>query len=324
MEPRCYYPARAGGVVTIPPDLGGIPINIDPTLFKWGDFPLQITWHGFFTAVGTLIGIWLAVRWATRAGFTEDDTFSVAMWGVIGAIVGARLFHVVDQWDFYSRDPISIIKVNEGGLAIYGTIVGGPLAGALYAWRRKLSVARYADIAAPPLILGMAIGRIGDIINGEHHGAHAAGFPLAVVYTNPNTLGEIGAPVHLAVGYELVMDLVIFGFLVWLARGFVRRRNGRWRFNWQPRYPRDGMLFWTYVCLYSLGRFFIQFYRVDTQFALGLSQAQLLSVLTAMVAVWALVYQWQRARRAGPSIREFEAKPAVQQQTPEATANVPS
>ena len=85
------------------PDLGGIPINIDPTLFKWDGVPLQITWHGFFTAVGTLVGIWLAVRWATRAGFTEDDTFSVAMWGVIGAIVGARLFHVVDQWDFYAQ-----------------------------------------------------------------------------------------------------------------------------------------------------------------------------------------------------------------------------
>lgn len=263
--------------------------------------PLQITWHGFFTAVGTLVGIWLAVRWATRAGYTEDDTFSVAMWGVIGAIIGARLFHVIDQWDFYAKDPISILRVNEGGLAIYGTIVGGPIAGALYAWRKRLNVARLADIAAPPLILGMAIGRIGDIINGEHHGAHAQGFPLAVVYTNPNTLGEIGVPVHLAVGYEMVMDLLIFAFLVWLARGAMRLPTSRWAFNWQPRLPRDGMLFWTYLCVYSLGRFFIQFYRQDTPFALGLSQAQLLSVLTAMVAIWVLVYQWTRARKYGPS-----------------------
>jgi phosphatidylglycerol:prolipoprotein diacylglycerol transferase len=270
-------------------------------LFKWAGVPLQITWHGFFTAVATLAGIWLAVRWAVRAGYTEDDTFSVAMWGVIGAIIGARLFHVIDPWDFYAKDPIAILRVNEGGLAIYGTIVGGPIAGALYAWRKKLNVARLADVAAPPLILGMAIGRIGDIINGEHHGAHAPGFPLAVVYTNPNTLGEIGVPVHLAVGYEMILDLVIFGFLVWLARGFVRQRAGKWHFNWEPRYPRDGMLFWTYLCLYSLGRFFIQFYRQDTTFALGLSQAQLLSVLTAMVAVWALVYQYQRYRRAGPA-----------------------
>jgi phosphatidylglycerol---prolipoprotein diacylglyceryl transferase len=291
--------------------LGPIPIPFDPTIFKLDGVPLQITWHGFFTAVGTLVGIWLAVRWASRAGFTEDDTFSVAMWGVIGAIIGARLFHVIDQWDFYSKDPISIFKVNEGGLAIYGTIVGGPLAGAIYAWRKGFNVARLADIAAPPLMLGMAIGRIGDVINGEHHGAHATGFPLAVAYTNPNSLGEIGVPVHLAVGYELVMDLVIFAGLVWLARGFVKRRNGRWRFNWSPRLPRDGMLFWSYLFVYSLGRFFIQFYRQDTPFALGLSQAQLLSVISAMAGIWALVYQYQRARRLGPSTTDLvtEAEP---------------
>jgi phosphatidylglycerol---prolipoprotein diacylglyceryl transferase len=283
------------------PDVGGIPINIDPTLFKWDGIPLQITWHGFFTAVGTLVGIWLAVRWATRAGYTEDDTFSVAMWGVIGAIVGARLFHVIDQWDFYAKDPISILKVNEGGLAIYGTIVGGPIAGAIYAWRKGLSIPTLADIAGISLILGMGIGRIGDVINGEHHGANAQGFPLAVVYTNPNTLGQIGVPVHLAVGYELVMDLLICGLLVWLARGFVRERDGRWRFNWEPRFPRAGMLFWFYLLIYSIGRFFIQFYREDTPFALGLSQAQLLSVLTAMVAVWGLAYQYNRANKLGPT-----------------------
>ncbi len=286
------------------PDVGGIPIFIDPTLFRIDlpMFPIQVTWHGFFTAVGTLVGIWLAVRWATKAGFTEDDTFSVAMWGVVGAIIGARLFHVVDQWDFYSRDPTMILRINEGGLAIYGTVICGPLAGALYAWRKRLNVARLADVAAPALIMGMAIGRIGDVINGEHHGIRAPGFPLAVVYTHPNTLGELNQPVHLAVGYELIMDLLIFGLLVWLARGFVRDR-GRLHFNWDPRYPRDGMLFWTYLAAYSLGRFFVQFYRVDTVFALGISQAQLMSVLTAMIAVWALVYQWNRARRSGPSER---------------------
>jgi prolipoprotein diacylglyceryl transferase len=291
-----------------PEDLGpiselGIPIHIDPTLFRWDGlgFPLQITWHGFFTAVGTLVGIWLAVRWATRAGYTEDDTFSVAMWGVIGAIVGARLFHVIDQWDLYARDPIAILRVNEGGLAIFGTVVGGPLAGALYAWRRGLNVARLADIAAPPLILGMGIGRIGDIINGEHHGTAAAGFPLAFTYTHPNTLGELNQPVHLAVGYEMVLDLVIFGVLVWLARGVIRGPDGKWQWNWQPRYPRDGMLFWIFLLLYSVGRFFVQFYRIDSVFAIGLSQAQLLSVLSAMVAIWFLVYQMNRSRKLAPS-----------------------
>jgi prolipoprotein diacylglyceryltransferase len=90
------------------------------------------------------------------------------------------------------------------------------------------------------------------------------------------------------------MDLVIFAILVWLARGVARRPDGRLRWAWRPRYPRDGMLFWIYLTVYSLGRFVIQFYRVDTPFALGLSQAQLLSVVTAMVGIWALVYQLSR------------------------------
>jgi prolipoprotein diacylglyceryltransferase len=166
----------------------------------------------------------------------------------------------------------------------------------------------------------MAIGRIGDIINGEHHGAHAAGFPLAVVYTNPNSLAEIGIPVHLAVGYELVIDLLIFAGLVWLARGLVREPNGRWQFNWDPRFPRAGMLFWANLCLYSLARFFIQFYRQDTPFALGLSQAQFLSVLTAMVAVWALAYQYNRAKRFGPSL---PSAPLVETAAAEPEGEVP-
>src|SRR5262249_45983237 len=105
---------------------------------------------------------------------------------------------------------------------------------------------------------------------------------------------------HLAVGYELILDLLIFAGLVWLTRGFLRR-EGRIRFNWDPRLPRDGMVFWVYILAYSVARFVVQFYRVDTPFALGLSQAQLLSIISAMVAVWALVFQYQRARRYGPS-----------------------
>ena len=272
---------------------GGIPIHIDPTLFTLG--PLVITWHGFFTAVGTIVGIWLAARWGMASGINEDDVLSVAMWGVIGAILGARLFHVVDQWDYYARDPISILKINEGGLAIFGTVVGGPLAGAIYAWRTKLNVARLADVAAPCLILGMGIGRIGDIINGEHHGIPAEGFPLAFTYTHPNTLGEFGVPIHLAVGYEMLLDLAICAFCIWYSRGFARGADGKLRFSWNPRYPHDGMSFWAMIALYSVGRFFVQFFRIDTIFAMGLCQAQLSSVLSFMVAVWVLVYLASRS-----------------------------
>ena len=255
-----------------------IQINIDPILIQAG--PLIVSWHGFFTAVGVLAGITLAVKYGQLVGYSEDDVMSVALWGVIGGILGARLVHVIDQWGYYSQNPLNIVKINEGGLAIYGTLIGGPLAGAIYAWRRGFSIPRLLDVGAIGLNLGMAIGRLGDIINGEHHGAPAT-LPWAVTYVNPNTLGEPGVSVHLAVGYEMVMDLAIFGVLVAVF----------------GRLPRPGMLFWLFGALYSFGRFFIQFYRVDSPFLGNLSQAQLLSFVVGAAALWALVFLYSRSRR---------------------------
>jgi len=258
-----------------------IDINIDPVLVRLG--PLMITWHGFFTAVGVLAGIWLATRFAVERGFTEDDIMSIALWCVVGGIIGARLFHVVDQWEYYAADPMAILRVNEGGLAIWGTIVGGPIAGALYAYKHRLSVPRLLDICGNALILGMAIGRLGDIVNGEHHGA-AAHVPWSVSYTNPFTLGEPGVAVHLAVGYELILDMLIFAVCTWLL---------------YKRYmPRDSMVFTTMIALYSIGRVVIQFFRLDTPFIFGISQAQFSSFAVGAVAIWILVYQWTQASRS--------------------------
>lgn len=259
-----------------------IEINIDPVLVRLG--PLMITWHGFFTAVGVLAGIWLATRFAVERGYTEDDIMSIALWSVVGGIIGARLFHVIDAWEYYAADPIAILRVNEGGLAIWGTIVGGPIGGALYAWRNGLSIPRLLDICGLGLILGMAIGRLGDVVNGEHHGSLAVGLPFSVNYTHPQTLGEIGAHVHLAVGYELIWDMLVFAVCAWLL--------------YKRILPRDSMVFTTMIALYSAGRFVVQFYRLDQPFVFGLSQAQFLAFAVGAGALWILVFQWTRASRA--------------------------
>ena len=279
-----------------------IEININPTLFQGG--PFVVTWHGFFTAVAVLAGILLSVKIGALVGYSEEDITSVALWSVIGGIVGARLMHVVDQWGYYSSDPVKILLINEGGLAIYGTVIGGPLVGAIYAWRRGFSVAKLLDVGAPCLILGMAIGRIGDIINGEHHGGPAAGLPFAVSYTHPNTLGEV-SPTHLAVGYEMLIDLLIFGVLVALL----------------GRLPRPSMVFWLFAASYSFARFFIQFVRVDTIFALGLSQAQLMSFVVGAAAVWMLVYLYSRHRREQPGVASPVLETATSSESPGTSAS---
>jgi phosphatidylglycerol:prolipoprotein diacylglycerol transferase len=201
---------------------------------------------------------------------------------VVGGIVGARLFHVIDAWQYYAADPLAILRVNEGGLAIWGSIVGGPIGGAIYAWRNGLSVPRLLDICGTALIMGMAIGRLGDIVNGEHHGS-LSNLPFSVAYTHPQTLGEPGVSVHLAVGYELFWDMLIFAVCTWLL---------------YKRYmPKDSMIFTTMIALYSAGRVVVQFFRLDAPFVFGMSQAQFASFAIGAIAVWILVYQWTRANR---------------------------
>jgi phosphatidylglycerol:prolipoprotein diacylglycerol transferase len=265
-----------------------IAINIDPNIAQLG--PFTLSWHGLFSAIGVIAGVTLGVRVAAEAGVSEEGAYNLALWSVAGGIVGARLFHVVDNWAYYAQNPGQIILINEGGIAIYGAVVGGILTGVIFSLLTKLDVAKVADGGAIGLILGQAIGRIGDVINGEHHGKPLDA-PYAVVYTHPNTLGELGLSVHLAVGYELVWDLLIF-FLLWQMRGRVRA----------------GVIFWTYILLYGLGRFWISFYRFDAIQAFGLSQAQLIAVVGVVVGTIMLVKMLliDRPRPPEPAIDEAD------------------
>lgn len=252
-----------------------IPIYIDPNILSLG--PLVLSWHGLFSAIGVLLGVTYGVRLAVSRGVDEEATYSLALWSVVGGIVGARLFHVIDAWPYYSQNPAQIIMITEGGIAIYGAVVGGVLTGVGYALLRRMPVGSLTDGGGVGLILGQSIGRIGDIINGEHH-ATTTNAPWSVVYLHPNTLGEIGLPVHPAVGYELVWDLLIFALLVSMF----------------DRVRRPGVVFWTYFGLYALGRFWITFYRVDTIVAYGLTQAQLVALGSMLLSLIGLAIVMRR------------------------------
>jgi phosphatidylglycerol:prolipoprotein diacylglycerol transferase len=274
-------------------------INIDPNLITLG--PFVLSWHGLFSAVGLGAGIWIALRLLRGTPVSEDDVMTTAFWCTVGGLIGARLFHVLDQWQYYSQNPVQIVLINEGGIAIFGAIVGGTIGGLIYAYMRKLPMGLLLDAGGVGLILGQAIGRIGDVINGEHHGVRLPeSTPWGVTYTHPNTLGERGVANHLAVGYELVWDLLVYGLLL-----------GLW-----GRLPRTGMIFWTYLLLYSIGRFFITFFRQDTIAVFGLTQAQLVALGTGAVAVWALVYLLTRPAPAARTPVATEPPASVEPPAP--------
>src|SRR3972149_4901420 len=165
--------------------MNSIAIGIDPVIVHLGTFELR--WFGVMIMMAVILGIWMAIFQARRRGISADDIYSVGLWGVIGGIIGARLFHVVDKWDYYLSHPLQILALQQGGLAIWGGAVGGLLAGAIYARYKKLPLVPTMDIGAFGLITGQIVGRLGCIINGDAAGAPTT-LPWGFQYVHPNAL----------------------------------------------------------------------------------------------------------------------------------------
>lgn len=268
--------------------LGAIEINLDPNILRVGAFLLA--WHGVFTAVGIVLGVWLAARVMRAQGLSDDPVWSGALWAVPVAIVGARILYVWGNWGQFADNPWRVFLINEGGISVWGAVFGGILGGTAYAVRNRVPIGPFADACAAGLILGLGVGRIGDIINGEHHGTPTT-LPWAVVYTHPDTLGERFRPVHLAVGYEMIWDLLVLGVVFWVMR-------------W-VRIP--GVAFWLMLVLYAVGRFWTHYFRVDGPVVWGLREAQFIATLSLLVSVPALAWVWWRGaerkrREAGASL----------------------
>ena len=254
-------------------------IQIDPVLFHLG--PFALSWHSLFIVVGIIVAVWLSARLVRMAGLSEARFYSLILWAIPAGVVGARLVHVIDYWDTYAANPAAIFAFWKGGLAIWGAVLGGTIAAIVFARIKKFPVAAYLDKVAPGLILAQAIGRIGDIINGEHI-SKMTSLPWGVVYTHPNSPGYGLLPVHPAVAYELLMDLFILGLL--------------WRL--QGRFQPDGTLFAIYLVLYSVGRFFLSFLRLDSNTVfLSLNQPQWICLLVLLIAVPLMVFRWVTRRR---------------------------
>ena len=246
-----------------------IDINIDPTFAEFG--PFTLTWHGFFTAVGILAGVTISVWIAKKDGIPPEIAQEIALVGVPSAIVGARLFYVVEHWDRFSHDLGNIVfGITEGGITLYGGLLGGALGGVIYALFHRWPIGIGLDAAAPGMILGQGLGRIGDLINGEHH-ADPSNLPWAVRYIHPNTLGEFGVAVHpTAGGYELLGDFVILALLLFVLRRWLRA---------------PGWVFCGYMILYAVMRFGLSFTRTDEQVLYGIPVPQLVSGLLVGLAI---------------------------------------
>ena len=245
----------------------GIEISIDPEAFSLG--PITVHWYGIMVALAVaVLVLWTWYFTTRKGGATTDMVMAAALWAIPFGIIGARIVHIIDKLDYYTRAEHRWEIFGFDGLAIFGVILGGLLGSWIYCRLRKVSFAPLADLAAPGILLAQAIGRVGCIINGCCYGK-PTDLPWGFIYPS------IGVPVHPTHLYELLGDLVIFVLLFWVLRGHLRPH---------------GSLLALYLVLYSALTFTVRFWRGDTEpFAGPVHEGQLIAVVIFIVAAGWLV-----------------------------------
>ncbi len=263
--------------------------------------------HGLGIAAGFLAGSYVFTHEARKRAYPEESYNSIILWALIGTIVGSRLGYVFTHLSEF-HNPANVVKIYQGGLSQLGGVVGAIIASSFVVRRYRLSLLNGLDAAAIPIPLGVVIGRIGDLIIGDHlgkptswllafryHGGNLSGYDCTslpgtcsavlsgnrvetitaakatLVSSTGQTLGQ-GVGVHQTALYDLLLTMALVLLLVFLNRKF----------------RRTGVLFWTYAVWYGTGRIITDFLRVENRF-LGLTGSQWTSAVVVAVGVFTLI-----------------------------------
>ena len=253
-----------------------------PTLGTLHVGPFAIRPHGVFIAAGFLVGAWLLRRQTRRAGIADETLWRILSWALIGGLVGMRVAWLAGNWDTVDS-AMDVLAVWHGGMSLLGGLAGGVLVGAFLVRRAGLPLLPMLDMAAPGLAAGIAIGRVSDLIIGDHLGK-ATTLPWGFRYVGGNHplagAPDIGAVVHPVALYDFLLTTVL---LIVLLR-FARRAHA------------PGSAIALFTLWYAGSRVFTDFLRTDTRRLFGLTGSQIASVLAVTaVGAW-LAY---RARRGG-------------------------
>ncbi|WP_416676862.1 prolipoprotein diacylglyceryl transferase [Egbenema bharatensis] len=248
-----------------------------PILFEWG--PIAIRWYGLLIAIAVVCGVSLSSALAERRGMDPERISQLAIWLVIAAIPSARLYYVLFNWGYYADNPGSILAIWQGGLAIHGAILGGIGAALVFARWYRVSFWQLADVVAPALILGQAIGRWGNFFNSEAFGAPTdLPWRLYIPPAQRPPGFEAFEFFHPTFLYESLWNLGVFALLLWLF----------FRGVWFKSPLKPGTLFLVYWVAYSLGRFWIEGLRMDSLMLGPLRIAQVISLIGITVGLLGL------------------------------------
>ena len=253
-----------------------LPSPASPIIFEAG--PLAMRWYGLCIALGIAVGTFVVSRELTRKGYDGALALDALFFVVPLGFIGARVYHVLTDYDLYADDPFpGIFEVWNGGLGIYGAVVGGFLGVLIFARIRGISPLMFADAAAPGLILAQAIGRWGNYFNQELFG-RPSDLPWAIRISPENRPQgfEGSAAFHPTFLYESIWNVLVFFVLLFIARRFASSL-------------KNGDIFLIYVSLYSVGRFFVESLRIDPAFLLGDFRGNLF-VASVLALTFALIF----------------------------------
>lgn len=250
---------------------------LNPIAIELG--PITVFWYGILIGLGALLGYLLANHEAKKRGLPADLLADLLIFALPAAIIGARLYYVIFRWDQFSDNPVSALYIWEGGLAIHGALIASVITGLIFAKKRGVSFWKLADITAPGILLGQAIGRWGNFMNQEVYGGEVSrGFLESLLLPEfiINQMFINGAYYHPTFLYESVWNLLGVALLLYLRRLNLRR----------------GELFITYVIYYSIGRFFIEGIRTDYLLIFGtVRTAQVLSIALIIGGIILIIYR---------------------------------
>lgn len=251
------------------PNLG---IEINPSRVAFSVFGKEIYWYGLIIAIGFTLAVIYGMRRAKQFGLTDDHILDILFAAVPSAIICARLYYCVFEWELYANNPISILYIWEGGLAIYGAVIGAVIAVIIYSRIKKVPLGPMMDIGGLGLLIGQMVGRWGNFINREAFGGLTDSF-LKMGLTN--VAGEVFY-VHPTFLYESLWNLT--GFV--LLHFYSKKRKF------------DGEVFAGYVAWYGLGRAWIEGLRTDSLylFGTGIRVSQLIAIVSFVLSGSYILY----------------------------------
>ena len=278
------------------PGLWGLIFTVNRVAFEV--FGIPIYWYGIIIAAGFLLAVLLGMRDSTKFGLEPDNVIDLVLYAAPVAIVCARLYYVIFSWEDFRYDLLQIFNTRRGGLAIYGGVIGALAVAYIFARKKKIGVLKLLDFGSPYLILAQGIGRWGNFINQEAYGTNTT-LPWGMtsdtikkeLFENMDKLQAMGInvdpniPVHPTFLYESLWNVATFFFLIWFRK----------------RKKLNGEVFFLYMILYGVARFFIEGLRTDS---LMLGSLRISQLLAAVFAIALTVVFFVRRKKRDEAVEE--------------------